>query len=52
VVHIATPRPIALLAGAGLSADAGLPMSVELARRCPRGIIRGHQRGDSGAGTS
>jgi len=39
VVHIATPRPIALLAGAGLSADAGLPMSVELARRLRKKLI-------------
>jgi len=33
VVHMTKPPRIALLAGAGLSADAGLPMSVELAKR-------------------
>jgi hypothetical protein len=32
-------RRIALLAGAGLSADAGLPMSVELAKRLREKLI-------------
>jgi NAD-dependent SIR2 family protein deacetylase len=39
VVHMTKCRRIALLAGAGLSADAGLPMSVELARRLREKLI-------------
>ncbi|MGB9067525.1 MAG: SIR2 family protein [Candidatus Acidiferrales bacterium] len=49
MVHLAATRRIALLAGAGLSADAGLPMSVELARCLRKKLI---ERAEISEGTN